>query len=164
MKAERNAYRIGRHEQPMTGFPKDSYATAAKPGGPAYCPECAASFQRGRWSWRLPAASARPVRCAACRRIAEKMPAGYVTLSGTFFAEHRDEVLRRVRRCEEAQKRLHPLQRLMAVRRRAGETVVTTTDVHLARRIGEALAKSFKGRLSLQYAKGEALARVRWTR
>ena len=97
MKAKRNGFQVLQHEQLMTGLPKDSYKPAQKPAGSVFCPDCGASYVRGRWNWDEAPASAKPVRCAACRRISERLAAGYVTLDGDFFCEHREEVLKRVR-------------------------------------------------------------------
>lgn len=38
--------------------------------------------------------------CPACHRISDRFPAGYVTLSGEFFATHEQEVLQQVRHHE----------------------------------------------------------------
>ena len=92
------------------------------------------------------------------------MPAGFVSLGGAFFLEHRDEVLRRVRLCEGAEKQLHPLQRILAVEDEESGVLVTTTGSHLARRIGEALGKSFKGEARYRYRPGDNLLRVTWRR
>jgi len=69
-----------------------------------------------------------------------------------------------MRHCEAAEKREHPLQRIMAIEEQAGGLLVTTTDAHLARRIGESLHAAFKGELAMQYAKEENLLRVSWRR
>jgi hypothetical protein len=42
--------------------------------------------------------------------------------------------------------------------------MVTTTDPHLARRIGEALHDAYKGTLDYQYNKEDNLLRVTWSR
>lgn len=164
MKATRDGFRMIQHEQLMTGLPKDAYELAGKPAGPAYCPDCGASYVRGRWTWSKPAAGAKPVRCAACRRVADGLAAGFVTLEGDYFREHRDEVLRRVRRCEAAEKREHPMQRIIGMQANPRGILVTTTDVHLARRIGDAVHKAFKGELEFRYNKAENLLRVRCSR
>ena len=39
-----------------------------------------------------------------------------------------------------------------------------TTDVHLARRIGDALHGAFHGELVIKYSPDEYLVRVNWTR
>jgi hypothetical protein len=42
--------------------------------------------------------------------------------------------------------------------------VISTTDTHLPRRIGEALKHACHGELSLHYDQGEDFVRVNWTR
>jgi len=42
--------------------------------------------------------------------------------------------------------------------------LITTTDPHLARNIGEAVRSAYKGRLEYHYNKEENLLRVRWNR
>jgi len=143
---------------------KDPYLDRGKPPGAALCPECGAVFRRGRWQWGEASENARQHACAACRRVRERQPAGYVRLSGAFFAGHRDEVLRLVRNEEAREKRGHPLQRIMAVRELRGAVEVTTTDIHVARRIGEALRGAFQGSLVMRYSPDEYLVRVNWSR
>ena len=46
----------------------------------------------------------------------------------------------------------------------AGGLLVTTTDAHLARGIGEALRKAYRGRMEFHYNKADNLLRVSWTR
>jgi len=69
-----------------------------------------------------------------------------------------------VRHCEAAEKLEHPLQRIMNIEPAAGALLVTTTDAHLARGIGEALRKAYLGRLQFHYNKADNLLRVSWTR
>jgi len=168
MKAERGGFRASRHEQRheqrLVGFEEDPYKPRRKVRGAARCADCGAVFRRGRWSWNATPQHAVACLCPACRRIRERLPAGFVTLKGGFFDEHRDEVLKRVRHCEDAQKREHPLQRIMAVEARGGALLVTTTDPHLARRIGEALHRAYKGELDYRYNKQDKLLRVSWSR
>ena len=58
----------------------------------------------------------------------------------------------------------HPLNRIMAVEEKDGAALVTTTDIHLARDIGEALHHAYKGDLEFHYNPQEYLLRVSWTR
>ena len=152
-------------EQLLQELVHDSYKSKHKLSEPTLCPDCGAVYHRGRWQWgAAPEKGAHMERCPACHRIHDHFPAGYVTLGGAFFGEHRDEILHRVRHCEEAEKRDHPLERIMAIEANAEGTVVTTTDPHLARRIGDALYHAFKGELEYHYNKDENLLRVAWTR
>ena len=45
-----------------------------------------------------------------------------------------------------------------------GRTLVTTTGIHVARRIGESLARSYRGDLDCRYADGADSIRVTWAR
>ena len=164
MKAARRHPTGRRQEQRLDERKLDAYRDRAKRKGPARCRECGAAYRAGRWSWQAAQPAARATVCPACRRTREGMPAGYVSLGGAFFREHRDEVLRRVQLCEEAEKKLHPLQRILAVKDEEGGVTITTTGSHLARRIGEALGKSFKGAARFRYRPGDNLLRVTWRR
>ncbi len=64
----------------------DPYRQSEKLAEPAVCPDCQASYHRGRWSWDPPAAGATPHRCPACMRIRDGAPAGLLRLDGTFLA------------------------------------------------------------------------------
>jgi hypothetical protein len=121
-------------------------------------------WHRGRWTWAAPPAGAHVARCPACKRIRDGFPGGFVTIKGDFFDAHRDEIVGRVRNCEAAQRRDHPLQRIMNIEPAGGGLLVTTTDAHLARRIGEALHHAYKGRMEFRYNEADNLLRVSWTR
>ena len=157
------AYRY-RRMQVLDGMPQDAYRPGRKPAGQLACPDCGAVHARGRWRWSAAPPGARALRCPACRRIAEHAPAGDVSLSGGFFTAHRDEVLARVRNCEKMEMAEHPLERIIAIRRNASGARVETTSVHLARLIGHALERAFKGELVQSYNREDNLLRVRWSR
>ena len=65
---------------------------------------------------------------------------------------------------EKQEKDQYPLERIMSITDEKGHTQVTTTGIHIARRIGEALSKAYKGDLSYQYADAEKRIRVYWQR
>ena len=142
----------------------DPYQERHKPAEPAVCPNCAVVFEHGRWQWLPRPAAAQEHLCPACRRVHDAYPAGYVTLSGGFLDEHRTELMQLVHNEETRAKQEHPLERIMQVAQDGGNTLVTTTDVHLARRIGEALHHAYQGDLDIKYSKDEYLVRVSWSR
>jgi NMD protein affecting ribosome stability and mRNA decay len=145
-------------------FVHDSYRQQEKLPEPTRCPDCGAVFRDGRWQWTPAPSGAHEALCPACRRIRDRYPAGYVTLTGDFFAAHRDDILHLVRNREVRAKAEHPLERIMAIEDVADGVQITTTDVHLARAIGEAVHDAYKGELELKYNDEENLVRVRWWR
>lgn len=163
MRRERGPYRY-RRLQVLEGYGDDPYRPRRKPPGPAQCPRCGAVFRDGRWSWNRSAPPRAKLLCPACRRIAEDMPAGYLTIAGDYFQRHRTEVLGRVVHCAEQERAEHPLERIVAMREQDGEMLVTTTSTHLARLIGHALKRAFKGELKMVYGRDENLLRARWSR
>jgi NMD protein affecting ribosome stability and mRNA decay len=143
---------------------KDSYKAKGKLSEPAVCTDCGAVFQAGRWQWLAKPEDAHQTICPACHRVRDHFPAGYITLAGDFFNEHEQEILQLMHNRETQEKAQHPLQRIMAIEKTKEGTLVTTTDIHLARGIGEALHHAYQGELELHYNKDENLLRVGWSR
>jgi NMD protein affecting ribosome stability and mRNA decay len=164
MKAGRGGFQPLRREQLLQELVHDSYKSRKKLQEPTRCPDCGAVYRDGRWGWGGETAAVHEERCPACHRIHDHFPAGYVTLKGPFFAEHRQEILQRVRNCEQKERGDHPLERLMAIEDAEEGVTVTTTGTHLARRIGDALYDAYKGALDYHYNKEENLLRVAWHR
>jgi hypothetical protein len=132
---------------------------------PTVCSTCGAVYREGRWLWpSVRPATGQPTTCPACQRIRDGAPLGEVRIAGAFAAQHRPEIVARVKHVEEREKKDHPLQRLIAVREDGAELLVTTTDPHLAHAIGTALHDAFKGELHAPWAEAGELMRVRWER
>jgi len=142
----------------------DPYQAAGKYPEPAHCDTCGAVFHRGRWQWGSALPGGTVVTCPACRRIADKLPAGIVTLEGPFVGAHRDELIHLARNEAERERTDHPLNRIMAVDAGAARVVVTTTDIHLPQRIGEALKSAYDGELGVHYGEDEYTVRIDWRR
>lgn len=142
----------------------DPYQERHKPREPAACPECGAVFHQGRWQWTPAPADAVSHLCPACRRTREKFPAGVVTLEGEFLRVHRAEILHLARNQEIAEKQEHPLQRIIEIVEGDETVTVTTTDLHLARRIGDAIHHAYQGTLDIKYSPDEYLVRILWRR
>lgn len=143
----------------------DPYKSRGKLSEPTVCPKCSAVFQGGRWQWtKATPSGAHAHVCPACQRIEDKFPAGELTLSGAFVVEHADEIVGLVRNVEAAEKREHPLQRLIGVEKAGGSIVVTTTDIHLPRRLGHAIVDAYKGDLDTHYDESGYFVRMAWKR
>ena len=142
----------------------DRYKLPRKLREPTRCRECGVLYREGRWVWAPRGGPSYKVRCPACQRIRDSRAAGYVRLSGEYFEGHRKEILRRVRRCEQTEMSEHPLERIIAITPAPDGELVTTTGVHLARRIAHALKHAYKGELESRYSKGDKVLRVQWSR
>jgi len=142
----------------------DPYQEAGKYAEPAHCGACGALFHRGRWQWGQALPGGSTVTCPACRRIADKLPAGFVTLEGAFVEAHRDELVHLARNEAERERGEHPMHRIMDVDAGAVRVVVTTTDIHSPQRIGEALKSAYDGELDVHYGEDEYTVRVNWRR
>jgi len=142
----------------------DSYKTKGKLPEPTACPDCGVVFHQGRWQWLPAPANAHQTSCPACHRIRDQIPAGYVSLSGDFFAAHEQEILKLIQNHATKEKAAHPLQRLMDIEKTKHGTQVTTTDIRLARGIGVALQHAYQGELEFHHNPEHNLLRVNWAR
>jgi len=142
----------------------DTYQNRAKLQEPTACSECGAVYLDGRWSWATAPKGAHKAVCAACRRISDRFPAGRIEIGGPFFNEHREEILHLVRNVEASEKKERPLERIMAIADDGEQTIVTTTGIHVARRIGESLSSAYHGEFDFRYGDGEDSIRVTWSR
>lgn len=144
----------------------DTYKLRKKLPDPTRCPSCGAIYHAGRWQW--PREGAEPAAheelCTACHRIHDKYPAGMLAIKGPIVESHKDEVLALARNTEQAEKSEHCQNRIIAIEQPADdELAITTTDIHLPRRIGEAIDRAFRGgNLKVHYDEENYFVRVEW--
>lgn len=146
---------------------QDPYRLAAHFAEPTVCPGCEAVYREGRWDWpesKEPIADAEEVTCPACRRIADGYCAGELKVSGAFVATHREDIVAVLRAEAKVETAEHPLHRIATLEEDGDGLRVVTTDVHLARRLGEALHGTFKGTLEFTYPPGGETVAVAWKR
>ena len=142
----------------------DPYTAMKKLHEPTACPLCGAVYHAGHWQWMERPARAHEELCPACHRIKDEFPAGELTIRGQFAAQHRDEIRQIILRQQEIEKSEHPLNRIMKINETDEAIVVTTTEIHLPRRIAEALKSAFDGELELDYDEDGYFLRVSWHR
>jgi NMD protein affecting ribosome stability and mRNA decay len=142
----------------------DPYQRRQKLHEGTVCPQCGAVYHQGRWQWAAVAERAIEELCPACRRIEDELPAGVVTFRGDFAREHKEEMIHLARHQEAAEKKEHPLNRIINIEESVEGIVITTTDIHLPRRIGEAIQRAFHGQIDDIFDKGGYFVRVNWTR
>jgi len=141
----------------------DPYQAQHKPHEPTACPQCGAIYHRGRWQWGRRPDAAHEAPCPACRRIADGMPAGIVTVHPGSTPELQAEMTGLVRNEEAAEKQEHPLNRIISIDPSSdGGLSISTTDIHLPRRLGEALHRTYHGTLDMHFDEGGYFVRVDW--
>jgi len=143
----------------------DSYMAVGKPEEPTVCRDCGVVFHQGRWQWLPePPAQALEAVCPACRRIQDRVPAGFLTLSGEFFQAHRDEIMNLIENTVTSQEKEHPMKRLMQVEDRDESAELTFTDCHLPQGVGEAVRRAYDGELDIHFPEEGGIVRVYWER
>ncbi len=143
----------------------DPYFVKQRYRDPSVCEKCSVVFRNGvfEWSKTIPPNAARMI-CPACRRIEDKFEGGIVTLEGSFLLQHKTEILNIITNTEKAEQTSRPLERIISLNDSGARVEIQTTYEHIARRIGEAIRKAYKGELIVQYPEGEKYARVSWRR
>ena len=154
--------KFGRRDRLVKDKYHDTYKEGKKRAEPSVCSECGAVYVGGRWTWSDVPEGAGKALCPACQRISDDYPAGYVEMKGAFFEERREEILNLVNNEEKLEKGEHPMERIMAINPEADHTLITTTGVHMARRIGEAVVRAYQGNMSFTYGDNEKSVRVQW--
>jgi hypothetical protein len=143
----------------------DTYKLRGKLKEPTRCPQCGAIYRKGRWTWHaVIEGEAHEQLCSACHRSNDKYPAGEISISGKFAMAHKKDILRLARNIEATEKNEHPLNRIMETRDLGDELQLTTTDVHLPRRIGKAIADAWEGDLDIHFDEGGYFTSIVWRR
>ncbi|HMK64923.1 MAG TPA: BCAM0308 family protein [Thermodesulfobacteriota bacterium] len=143
----------------------DVYFQREKWSEPTICSQCRSVYTQGRWTWNktIPDSAHKAV-CPACRRINDDYPAGIIEMSGSFFDQHKEEILNLIRHEESMEKEEHPLERIIKIIEEDEGTTVTTTGVHVARRLGHAVNSAYKGEYEAQYLEDDQRIRISWQR
>jgi len=140
----------------------DPYQARQKLLEPTACRQCGAVYHQGRWQWGPRPADAHEDLCPACQRINDGLPAGIVTLHGAVTPQRKDEMIGLARNQEKAEKGEHPLNRIISIEEKDESLMISTTDIHLPRRIGEALRRAFHGTLDMHFDEAGYFVRVDW--
>jgi NMD protein affecting ribosome stability and mRNA decay len=154
----------GRKDRLIKERRHDVYQEVGKRPEPTLCTQCGAVYSKGKWSWDKIPKKANKTICPACKRSAANYPAGYIELRGDFFKKNHDVIVNLIRNTEKLEQSIYPLERIMSVEIKNDHTLIMTTGVHIARRIGSALSRSYKGDYSFHYGKSEKSIRIYWER
>jgi hypothetical protein len=103
--------------------------------------------------------------CPACRQAAEGRFGGEVRISGAFFVKHRAEIAQLLKREAERASQDNPMAVILEWRQaESGRLVVRTTTEHLAKRLGQALHKAYRGTVHYEFSHENKFAHVTWMR
>ena len=149
---------------------RDPYITAKGFPEPNICPVCNAVYHKKHWSFdpELLAGArrdknAKSIKCPACRKIEDKYAMGKVLLSGSFVAEHMDELMNIIKSEERRAKENNPLDRLILMEKRNGGIYAETTSDALAMRIGHHLKEAYKGGdEDFKFRHGDKFVEIDW--
>jgi NMD protein affecting ribosome stability and mRNA decay len=153
------------------GRVNDPYEQAAGQEA-AVCQECRALYQGKRWFFdeklyaRLAGAGqVRQVVCPTCRKIKDHYVEGYLTLSGEFLVQHKEEIVKLLEK-EAAKVGRRSFDDRIAQMMPEGEDklVVETTTEKLAQHLGRTIYKAYKGDLSFRWSEPSRFVRVYWSR
>ncbi len=148
---------------PETGH--DAYRARKHLPEPTLCPSCEAVFHDGHWAWAATRpAGANEELCPACQRVRDRFPAGFLSLAGPFFEQHRTEILNLADNEAVAETAEHALHRVIDRQPEGEGVLITTTDIHLPRRIGEAIERAYSGVFEYRYLEDDTILRASWRR
>jgi NMD protein affecting ribosome stability and mRNA decay len=137
----------------------------------AVCDRCHLIYQNKRWyldeaeATRL-LSDPRTHRgtCPVCRRMEDNLPAGTVTLAGTYFHQHEGEILDLIKNTEARIRTKNPLGRIMEIAQEGDHLTVSTTDDKLAQKVGREVYRAHKGELHFKWSQNQEMVRVSWQR
>jgi NMD protein affecting ribosome stability and mRNA decay len=138
----------------------------------ALCSTCQAVYQNKRWFFDANLAArlagtgkAKEVVCPTCRKIKDHYPEGFLTLSGEFLKDHKDEILTLLKKEAARVSGRNVADRVITMTAEAGDRlVVETTTEKLAQHLGRAVYRAYKGELNFKWAEMNKFVRVYWSR
>lgn len=147
----------------------DPYLLAKAYSEPTICPSCGLVFHKKRWLRDDHLAQevgevAEKHKCPACRKIEDHYVMGLITISGSFLANAKDEIVNLIKNQEKKETFRNPLARIMSLKILENNIIVETTTENLAIMIGKALHRAHQGELEINFSQNDKLVRVHWYR
>lgn len=137
----------------------------------ATCEECHALYQSKRWFFDeklydklVGAGKVRQVLCPGCRKVKDHYVEGYLTLSGDFLVEHKNEIVILLEKEAARVGKRSFDDRIIQITPEGDKLVVETTTEKLAQHLGRTIYKAYKGDLNFQWSEPNRFVRVYWHR
>jgi len=136
-----------------------------------YCTKCGVINRQKRWFMdplELAKLKEDPsvgtIVCPACQKMQDKVPGGFLTLSGTYLRKHETLILELIKNTEQKSRNKNPLGRIMEITQEGDVLTLLTTLDKLAEKLGKEIYKAHSGELNHQWSHGENSVRVNWKR
>lgn len=137
----------------------------------SYCTKCGVINRQKRWimdplelALLKEDPSVGKIVCPACLKMQDKVPGGFLTLSGSYLSKHETEILELIKNTEEKSRNKNPLGRIMEIKQEGDVLTLLTTLDKLAEKLGKEVYKAHSGELNHQWSHGENYVRVNWKR
>jgi NMD protein affecting ribosome stability and mRNA decay len=138
----------------------------------AVCQVCHALYQGKRWFYDeklfsrvAGTAKMREVTCPTCRQVEDHYPEGILALSGEFFSQHRDEIVKLLESEASRVSKRSVQDRVIEMKEEGKDKlVVETTTEKLAQHLGRAVHRAYKGELNFNWGEPNRFVRVYWSR
>jgi hypothetical protein len=146
----------------VTSRSPGNHGRDGKSPGAFVCDDCGVVQHAGKWYWGAPPLA--PIVsgcCPACKRVRERYPAGTLRLPKSLPASRAD-IVHLAENVEKGERSEHPLERIMGIADVDGRMVITTTGIHLARKIAHKLAKLFHSKPTIHFAEDEGRMQADW--
>ena len=118
-------------------------------------PELYEKSLRDDFSWTV---------CSACMKLEENAPEGFLSLSGSYLDEHREEIFNGLQNIAEEAGQTNPRERIIRSTAQGNSVVIETTTVKLAERLGRVLKRSHHGEMAISWTGEPPTCRVTWHR
>jgi len=106
----------------------------------------------------------REVLCPTCHKIKDHYPEGILTLSGDFFNQHREEIIRALEKEAGRVSGRSVADRVIRSLTEGDKLLVETSTEKMAQHLGRTIYKACKGDLHFRWGEVEKFVRVYWSR
>ncbi|MBC7473399.1 MAG: ATPase [Candidatus Sericytochromatia bacterium] len=142
----------------------DPYMLKEKYPDPSVCETCNVVFTKGIYKWeKIIPENANKIKCPVCKRIWDDFEGGSLVLEGEFLDKHKEEIMNLINSTAKLEGQTHPLERIIEIKNIDNKLEVRTTYEHLARRLGDAIHRAYKGDLNYTYSDDKYI-RASWRR
>ncbi|MEO0098248.1 MAG: BCAM0308 family protein [candidate division WOR-3 bacterium] len=153
----------------LRGKLDDPYLTKKAYPEPTVCPTCGLIYHKKHWKRdeglkEKLEREAKRIKCPSCRKIEDHYPMGILTISGSFFLSHKEEINNIIKNTERKEILRNPLDRIMSLKEEKEKMIVETTSENLALALGKALSRAYKGKLEIRFSEDQKMVRVFWER